>query len=554
MSSVDLKIKKKTSKSSAWSLVTNHMNMLYMMAAGLVTEPAIFKKYYADSLEAKPGWIPLFRCAVPAQALDQAIKERSHLRPCILSFDLTGLTGSVEVLSKSGNVRDANFPKVRMGTKELGILVQTPMPLTLVSRINFRSDEDRQAFVAAAKDVANVNLEAFDIQVNESLFVETTDDAWPPEFTEKPHRRSNRNNESEEPQRSLLPDEVWDAEASISPQREQESISAQSLGGLIAMLYHTANQSDLGREVFCLAAKSVSHEQQSSLSDAILAQLPAWLSAGRVATDAPPPAKLFWGAVSAVDSASHEINSQEPIEAVLSYLDAQVFQLSDEQYRMRLERLIADMRGTLGLGGSTISELFERHKGPLSRSLLLFCLRKNCVELLEFSNLLFGATDRLLSGILFGVRDGWLKLPKEMRNKELSDYVMYRMADAAFVHKGVEMTFPETLRPHPLRELFTSASGVWSDAQTSAAEEIVKANNWLECIKTVISSADGSPLPEPIEENGEYIFLGSATAIEKLEEKLFLDRLGQWPPIDASLESLARRTLSAALAEELNLV
>ena len=79
-----------------WRLVTNHQNMLYMLAAGMVMAPAGFRgKHYSDPLGVHPGWIPLFRDkpGIPADALRHATRERRYLLPCIASFDLRGLSG-----------------------------------------------------------------------------------------------------------------------------------------------------------------------------------------------------------------------------------------------------------------------------------------------------------------------------------------------------------------------------------------------------------------------------------------------------------------------------
>ena len=121
------------------------------------------------------------------------------------------------------------------------------------------------------------------------------------------------------------------------------------------------------------------------------------------------------------------------MDVVLEYLTTQASQLEDDKSKARLERLIVDMRSLLGLGGGTITELFERHKGSLSRPLLLFCLREHCKDLLEFSHPLLSNAEYLLAGVLFGVRDGWLRLACEMRNQAFSAFVMYRMA--CFAHK-----------------------------------------------------------------------------------------------------------------------
>ncbi|MDE0096796.1 MAG: hypothetical protein OXS40_10540, partial [Gammaproteobacteria bacterium] len=142
-----------------WHLVTNHQNMLYMLAAGMAMSPAGFRgKHYADSLRAWPGWIPLFRdkVGIPAEVLDHATSERKHLLPCIATFDLGGLSGPARMLSRNGSIRDVATPRAKKRKDDIALLVRAPLPLTLLSGIGFRSSEDRQAFEGAAGDVSNV--------------------------------------------------------------------------------------------------------------------------------------------------------------------------------------------------------------------------------------------------------------------------------------------------------------------------------------------------------------------------------------------------------------
>ena len=58
-------------------LVTNHLNLLYMLAAGMVMPPSGFgDKYYQDTLACCPGWIPLFiGKPLPADALKLSTSE-----------------------------------------------------------------------------------------------------------------------------------------------------------------------------------------------------------------------------------------------------------------------------------------------------------------------------------------------------------------------------------------------------------------------------------------------------------------------------------------------
>ena len=212
------------------------------------------------------------------------------------------------------------------------------------------------------------------------------------------------------------------------------------------------------------------------------------------------------------------------------------------------------MRGSLGLGGATISELFERHKGSLSRALLLFCLRRNCVELLEFSHPMLSSEERLLSAVLFGVRDGWLKLPREARSPALSAYVTHRMAATELTKRGADLSIPAVQPPIPLRGLFGLAPLGWSETQLRAATGLAKSAAWRDCIQTTIASQDGAPLPEPRQEDGKYVFVGDVVTTTELNQERLLQRLGMWPPIDADSEGQVRQALDASASQELKLV
>lgn len=529
-----------------WHLVTNHQNLLYMLAAGLVMEPSGFGgKHYADSLSAIPSWIPLFRNEIPAQALEQAVSERKHLRPCVVSFDLSGVSGSVQLLSRKGRIRDANFPVARYGKEDVAIFIRAPLPLSLLSRICFRSLEDRQAFEIAARDVSNVDLLPCRIEVDEPLFSDATDVAWPPIQTGKsrPRRAPEKLPNSEVDDLFGVPEEVpqiLEAKGAHSP------VSAQALGGLLAMLYHSANRSELGLSVFQRATGLVRDTDGITASDPILAELPNWLDGSGISERADTPARLYWGVMESLVAEQEQNGSSQPVEVVLGYLNNQLAQLTEEKIRLRLERLIADMRGCLGLGGGTITEIFERNKGSLSRPLLLFCLREHCMDLLEFSHPLLSDAEHLLASTLFGVRDGWLQLPSSLRGPALSAYAMYRMAVAAHQGQGDVLSIPEKPIPQPLRAFFASNADSWSDNQTAAALEIARTRKWRDCIETIITSADGSPLDSPKLENGKFVFSGEATSTTKIEREAFLRHLGDWPPIDTQLESRVRERLDKA--------
>jgi hypothetical protein len=511
-----------------WHLVTNHQNMLYMLAAGLVMSPAGFRgKHYSDCLNVYPGWIPLFldKVKIPEDALSRATAERRHLLPCVASFDLRGMTGRVRMLSRDGRIRDVASPDARKRKDDIAILVRAPLPTAWLSSISFRSAEDRRAFESAASDVSNVDLESHQIAVSESLYAADTGVGWAPA----------------QPQEQLLADGD-DAFPAFG----------QALGGALAMLYQIANRSDLGLATFRLATGDARDEDVHLIRrDSILAELPGWMKGDETFGQTDGRARLFWGVVRALVAAKTQERPQTSVDVVLEYLDSQLGLLRETESRPRLERLIADLRGCLGLGAGTVTELLERHKGSLSRPLLLFCLRENCTELLEFSNPLLTDAEYVLAGVLFGVRDGWLGLPKELRDPEVSGYAACRMADAEHRGRRDDLNFSAPPRPKPVRELFAYPGAEWNSRVRDVALELAGRCKWQDCIRTRITLAEGD-YPDSFERNDLQVVLPGrvATVTEELDMAAFMRRLGQWPPIDVRIEAEVRKNLKGAWESE----
>ncbi len=516
---------KKPRSRRIWRLVTNHQNMLYMLAAGMVMSPAGFRgKHYSDPLSVWPGWIPLFRnqIRVPADALHHATRERKHLLPCIASFDLSALSGPVQILSRDGSVRDAVSTASGKRKDDIAILVRAPLPSTLIFCISFCSLEDRKAFESAANDVSNVDLSSCRIEVAESMFSTDTEVAWPARQMQEPLVKDDGSN--------YFP------------------AFGQALGGALAMLYHIANRSGPGLAAFRLVSGAARDRDSDLLqSDPVLAGLPGWIDGDEIAGQVDTRARLFWEIIQSLVNAQMQERPQAPVDVALACLENELARLPEtEPLRSRLERLIVDMRSSTGLGGGTITELFERRQGSLSRSLLLFCLREHCAELLEFSHPSLKDIEYLLAGILFGVRDGWLQLPGALRNADMSAWVVCRMADAERSKRGDSLALDILpSRPQPLRELFAAPGGEWNSVQRDVAMELVSECGWNDCIRTRIIPAEGD-FPPSFERNGsQVVFPGRVTVTEEVDKAAFLHRLGQWPPIARQLECEMREKLSS---------
>ena len=482
-------------------LVTNHLNLLYMLAAGLVMPPAGFgDKYYRDTLGSFPGWIPLFIGRVPAAAIASSTSEAGHLRPAIVEISLAGLSG--RVLACGPDLRELHFPDQLAGGERL-LLVPAPLPSSRIEAVLFRSREDRSACEADAKDFGNVPLGDVRRRVAKTSFTRTRDDLWP--VAEGP------------------------------PERAAPLDGAMAAGGVMAMLLLCGDRGDLAVRV-CRHAFDPEDASAPPIADPILSGLRGWMRSGDASGmgdgsgggDSPDPsgvspweyrndaagtgaggvspdpsdvqaacqARLFWGAVASVVAwkrargAGSAGGAGSAEEALLDYLDTAATTL-DARLQAGAGRLRDTLMSLRGLAGATTGELFERHTTPLARAMTLFFLRRDCADLLDFEHDRLHEQDRLAAAVLFGARDGWLGLPLRLRAiPGLSAAVSHRMAQMAQRLGGTDLDLGDRPpRVQPLRELFGDGSS-WGPRESRAALELARANRW-DCVRTRISLPRG---------------------------------------------------------------
>lgn len=482
-------------------LVTNHLNLLYMLAAGLVMPPAGFgEKYYRDTLGSFPGWIPLFIGRVSDEAISSSTSEAGHLRPVILEIGLSGLSG--RVLALDPELREIRFPDQLDGSERL-LLAPAPLPASRIEAVLFRSREDRSACEADANDFGNVPLRDVRRRVAKTLFARTAGDPWPP--------------------------------AGGPPERAVPLHAAMAAGGVMAMLLLCGDRGELAVRG-CRQAFDPEDASAPPVADPILSGLGGWMRSGGASgmgdgsggSDSPDPsgvssweyrnhaggtgaggvspdssdvqgacqARLFWGAVDSVVAwkrargAGRAGNAGSAEEALLDYLETASTTL-DARLQAGAGRLRDTLVSLRGLAGVTTGELFERHATPLARAMTLFFLRRDCADLLDFEHDRLHEQDRLAAAVLFGARDGWLGLPLRLRAiPGLAAAVSHRMAQMAQRLAGADLDLGESPpRVQPLRELFGDASS-WGPRESRAALELARANRW-DCVRTRISLSRG---------------------------------------------------------------
>ena len=438
-----------------WLLVTNHLNLLYMLASGLIMPPNGFgKKYYQDTLSAYPGWIPLFADVVSKVAIEYSVSERNHLIPCIVTMNLASLHGKLMVIGSDGMAKEVDFPEGIEGSEQI-LLIPAPLPVHWITSIAFQSKEKKIACESDARDFGNVPLLDFKREISAPAFSKAMEWHWPLSGVSLPKKEA-----------------VLDAPFAA--------------GGVMAMLLHLGNLGDVGMQA-CRLAFDAEADVAQSIADPLISSLEMWMRTGQPIDTGDVSGKLFWGAVMKVATNRFSEVPSRPMEVVLDYLES-AGKGMDDRMKLALVKLVGDLRTIASFSDSTITEIFERHPKPFSRVMTLFFLREKCADLLAFKHPLLTESDYITAAILFAARDGWLGLPLQLRNFPGSHAaVSHRMA--AMSHRmtrtGLDLGLPPP-RLWPLREIFLHGPRGWKDAALVLSRDC----KWG-CIQTRVSLGKG---------------------------------------------------------------
>lgn len=463
---------------TGWT-ATNHLNLFYMLAAGLVLPPSGFDdKHYQDTLASSPGWIPVFLDKkVAADALALSTSEAAHLRPVILEIDLTGLSGVVTTSC---------------------LWLPAPLPTTRVKRILFASRADKAAAESDAADYGNVPIGDFKRTTMKTAFAGSAKVPWPPSDRPAP--------------------------------REAPVQAPLAIGAVAAMFLHLGNRGTLSVRA-CHAV--FDPDGAPAVQDDPLRALSTWAQTGSVpaSTDTTralqsPYEELFWGVVARLMLWRSEPRTSSAEDALLTHLEGQIESL-DQRAKAGARRLLDTLEGLTGLSAGPTSELFSRHQTPLARSMILFFLRDRCGDLLDFESKDLHEIDWLTAAILFGIRDSWLGISRVLRDiPGLAAAVSDRMARLSHRIAGTDAGLgAPSPRVKPLRELL-EAEGEWSSGQDAAAQELVRTHNW-NCTTTRIRLRPDT-YKMTVDRAGVHIYVAGEPNVKRIVNKAsFFDLLAK---------------------------
>jgi len=456
----DGKTAEKLPQVKSWQMVTNHSNLYYQIAAGLLMPPEGFgSKYYLDTADAFPGYLPIFPVNVLQAAVDFSVSEKPHLLACILNMDLNSLRGPVKVITPQGEVKDVNFPEEVDSSCQL-MLVSAPLPINFISSIVCRSREEKLQIEKDAQYFSNVDISDFTMKTGAAAFTKKKSEKWPLQ--------------------DIL---ITSIEVSLDV--------PMAAGAMMGVLSNMSNRGKLS-----ISAGRLAFEPESSPrgieSHPAIAAMGGWLKSGKCTETEDVSQRLFWNIVSQVSAAKGSAKADNVMDVAIAYLENMPTEEFDQKTRSYGEKLAGDLRSILGLADSTISEIFERHPKPVSRAMTLFVLREKIVDLLEFDSARLTEADYILAAILFAAREGWIGLANDLRDLPgLNAAVSHRMAAIAHNIAGSNLELgqaPE--RPQSLVELMTAAESSMSNGQKEAALYIARQLKWT-CLQTQIDLGKG---------------------------------------------------------------
>jgi hypothetical protein len=501
-------------RQKTWYFVTNQLNLMYMLAAGMIMPPMGFRnKYYEDSLNMVPGWIPLFARTVPKQVTDAVVKESSNLRPVIVALDLSSLQGSAMALWTNGDTRDIHLPDDLTSIHPC-IFIPAPLPTAFIESVCFSSQEDKKAFEQDAADYANVPMDHFKRHVQKRLFSRTGHVKLP-----------DKKNFSEKFNVSMEP--------------------FLAGGAMMAMLLNCGNMGDFSTLACRTAFDGDLSDDNPILDGTIVKGLDDWMRHGSVPVFETMSNDLYWGIIDQIVHSDMGMTSQLTIKDVVLDFLRNFKEKSDIKHLEAISDLISDLTALDQFGDKNITKLLETHPREVRRSLILFFLRKRCADLIDFSHPLLTERDYVAASLLFAAREKWIGLPLYMRDcPGLDQSVSHRMAARAHLVLETGMGLGSSPpRCQPLRELLTPGPKGWTKNQTEAALCLAREMKWP-CISTRIRIGKGE-YAFTVESGGMNIYFpGEIKTVDvDVDKEIFFKMMGDRRFIDKKAETKSRKLL-----------
>jgi hypothetical protein len=469
-----------------WYVVTNHLNLFYMMGAGLIISQNGFgEKYFTDSISMFNEHILLFADNIPFQAIDRSTKEMRNMIGCVANIHLDNLTGPVATINEKGDLRqDVRFPDGLKGD-EAAIIIPAPLPITWLDIIYVNNNESKKRLKESADELQNVPYQNFEIRVNGKFF-------------KKPKSNSYNSFPMDDPKHHLT--FPW-PNIKMDNNRTATSFGGtMAVGGILGVLCNMAEQHSFFLCVYQRAFNLESEVVEIPL-EPLTQFLIKWFNNNDIQksnedlTIEDLTINMFGGILNALADSWLD-KSIKSKDVILNFFEEVTNNwepvTKSEKLSDSIKSLTHSLQSFSSMADKNLSELLDQHPKWFSRALILFFAKDRSQDLLVYSNEKLNPEDIIAAAILFGARDGWMGLHEDIkRSPSFQNAVIHRMV--ANTHHAANTGLEIGVVPPPpplIRELFKPVDEKWTTKQQKAALMLAKQKKW-DGIQTIINLTPG---------------------------------------------------------------
>lgn len=397
-----------------WKFPTNVQNLAQMLAAGLVMDKGGYSgdTYFRDITEEFGSRVPVFRDTVPAKYIDPKQQEERDAVPVILMLDLNAYNAGQGYSSGADEVW-ANLP----------------LPIGAIKEICFRDKKAKELFEDYLINFDNIpkyNGRRLHLKVSKKAFSSSAD-------IEKT---------------SILVDAKTKGLDRKGAAAEPDYEKAQCIGCALLTLYTIANRNSTYLDAYNYIANSIIGTEESEVDFLIKTMIDSVLVDDMLLDE--PRMQFFVDVLREILAKKTAYSGKMLTENIMGFIES--YQSEDVDINMIVARL-------KNLSSFKLSVLFKEFQGPLSRSILLFFLRDEVDELLEFEEknprIPLNPNDIVLAILLFSARSGYASFSLANKNlAELNYFASYAMAVAAAQDGNI---FNDEIRIfYPIAEYFAT--------------------------------------------------------------------------------------------------
>ncbi len=380
-------------KKDRWFIPTNTENLKMIIAQGLISNPDGFKKYYSDILELVQGYIPIFKNEIGQEILTYVVNETDDLTPAIIEIDLKKILSVVKKVAENKLV-DMDLNDIN--SKDI-LFIQAPLPLSVISTLIFKSRTDKKNFIDDSKLYSNVVLA--DLKLSSTV-------------TEQKLFKQNTFSVG-------LVSYFKDIETVETNKVDYNKVYAY--GGLLLNLFYFAKNGNRSNALYQLFSNLDKESEKQDID--VYDYFKAFDS-----SDTNIKRKMDYGLINI------SIESKDFKEEIFDFLLSDIW---DERSAKRTKELANKLKQFESNMDKTVSEQFKEAKTALEKTLLMLFLREDSDSLMDYMIDVFTEEDYLNFAMMFGVRDKFIKIPKELREfSGLQNFVSLKMAE--YAHSSID--------------------------------------------------------------------------------------------------------------------